>query len=67
MNCEDESKDIYKKNWFDKYEKRPEDMDKKTLSKFAAHCTCNTQVNNSQRKESRVIRCQKLRYRHERQ
>ncbi|GFW52073.1 helitron_like_N domain-containing protein [Trichonephila clavipes] len=39
MNCEDESTDIWKENWFYKYEKRPEEMDEITLAKFVAHYT----------------------------
>ncbi|GFX06979.1 helitron_like_N domain-containing protein [Trichonephila clavipes] len=56
MNCEDESTDIWKENWFDTYEKRPEEMDEITLPKFVAHYTRSTQSNYLQRKEPRVIR-----------
>ncbi|GFY53760.1 helitron_like_N domain-containing protein [Trichonephila inaurata madagascariensis] len=56
MSCEDESTDIWKENRFDKYEKRPEEMDEIMQAKFVAHYTRNTQGNYLQRKEPRVIR-----------
>ncbi|GFY42798.1 uncharacterized protein TNIN_427311 [Trichonephila inaurata madagascariensis] len=56
MSCEYESTDIWKENWFDRYEKRLEEMDEITLAKFIAHYTRNTQGNYLHSEEPCVIR-----------
>lgn len=52
-----ESTDIFKENWFDKYEKRSNDLDDITLAQFVARYTVDKNNGNyHKRRENRVIR-----------
>jgi hypothetical protein len=56
MNIDNDATNIWKENWFDKYEKRPEELEEVNLAQFVAHYTHNTNGNWIRRKEPRVIR-----------
>jgi hypothetical protein len=56
MNIDDDATNIWKENWFDKYEKRTEELEEGNLAQFVAHYTHNTNGNWTRRKEPRVIR-----------
>ena len=56
MNCDKDSTDIWKENWFDKYEKRPVDLEHVTLAQFVSHCTPNFEGVYARRRNSRIIR-----------
>lgn len=53
---EDDSTDIWKENWFDKYEKRPEDIEHITLAQFVSKYYKNNKGHYVIRDEPRVIR-----------
>lgn len=53
---EDDSIDIWKENWFDKYEKRPEDLAGISLAQFVAKYYKNKEGNYVLREEPKVIR-----------
>ena len=48
--------DIWKENWFDKYEKRPEELNDVTLAQFVANYYINNKGVYTKRKEPKVIR-----------
>lgn len=48
--------DIWKENWFDAYETRPEHLNDVTLAQFASKYCKNHKGDYSERKEARVIR-----------
>lgn len=55
MGLEDESTDVWKENCFEKYQRRPENLEECTL----AQCVANYNISGetyTRRKESRVIR-----------
>ena len=52
----DDEINIWKENWFDRYEKRPEELEDVTLAQFVAHYTCTTTSQVTKRKEARIIR-----------
>lgn len=39
MDADDDATNIWKENWFDKYEKRPEELEDVNLAQFVAHYT----------------------------
>nr|KAF7431628.1 hypothetical protein H0235_004552 [Vespula pensylvanica] len=51
-----ESIDIWKENWFDKYENRPEEFENISLAQFVANYVRNANNTYVKRKEPRVIR-----------
>ena len=52
----DDEINIWKENWFDEYEKRPEELEDVTLAQFVAHYTCTTIIKVTKRKDARIIR-----------
>lgn len=55
LGLEDDSTDIWKENWFDKYQRRPDTLEECTLAQFVAHYNVSDKK-FSKRRESRVIR-----------
>lgn len=53
---DEESTDIWKENWFDKYMKRPEELEDETLAQFVSKYTLNNKGEYVERKEPKVIR-----------
>lgn len=53
---EDDSTNVWKENWFDKYEKRPEDLEGISLAQFVAKYYKNNKGDYVLRGEPRVIR-----------
>ncbi|RVE40725.1 hypothetical protein evm_014626 [Chilo suppressalis] len=53
---EDDCTNIWKENWFDKYEKRPDDLDNVTLAQFVANYYINNKGEYIKRKIQKVIR-----------
>lgn len=53
---DDNSTDVWKENWFDKYERRPEYLENITLARFVSNYTENRQIELIQRRESRITR-----------
>uniref|UniRef100_A0A0C9Q9F9 ATP-dependent DNA helicase n=1 Tax=Fopius arisanus TaxID=64838 RepID=A0A0C9Q9F9_9HYME len=45
LDVDDDSPEVWKENWYDKYEKRPKDLENVTLAQFVANYTRN--FNNS--------------------
>jgi len=56
MQIGDDSTDIWKQNWFDRYEQRHEDLENINLAKFVANYTPHPNGTYIKRKQSRVIR-----------
>ncbi|XP_071578498.1 uncharacterized protein [Temnothorax nylanderi] len=56
MEIDDDSTDIWKENWFDKYQKRPEDLEDVTLAQFVSCYTRNSNNMYVKRKDPRIIR-----------
>jgi len=52
---EDDSTDIWKENWFDKYEKRPEYLEDIFLAQFVSKYYKNHKVDYVLREEPKVI------------
>jgi len=55
-DLDNESTDIWKENWFDKYEKRPESLNNVTLAQFVSKYYKNNKGEYQERKVLRVIR-----------
>ena len=53
---DDDCTDIWKENWFDKYEKRPEDLENISLAQFVSKYYKNDKGEYVKRDEPRVIR-----------
>lgn len=53
---DEECTDIWKENWFDKYVKRPESLEDKTLAQFVSKYTINNKGEYFERKEPKDIR-----------
>ncbi|XP_049318190.1 uncharacterized protein LOC105232370 isoform X10 [Bactrocera dorsalis] len=53
---QDDCTNIWKENWFDKYEKRPDDLDNVTLAQFVANYYINNKGEYVKRKIPKVIR-----------
>ncbi|XP_037958820.1 uncharacterized protein LOC119688206 [Teleopsis dalmanni] len=53
---EDDSIDIWKENWFDKYEKRPDAIQNVSLAQFVSKYYKNNKGENVEREEPKVIR-----------
>jgi hypothetical protein len=53
---EDDCSDVWKENWFDKYEKRPEYLEDITLAQFVSKYLKNRNGEFIERKEPRIIR-----------
>lgn len=53
---DDDSTDIWKDNWFDKYSKRPIDLNEVTLAQYVSKYYINKKKKHMQRKTPRVIR-----------
>lgn len=56
MGIEDDSTNIWKENWFDKYEKRHPDLEAVTLAQFVANYTIHPDHTYTERKIRRIIR-----------
>ncbi|CAD6235025.1 GSCOCG00012402001-RA-CDS, partial [Cotesia congregata] len=56
MGIDDDSTDIWKENWFTKYEKRPEELSNVTLAQFVAHYNVHNDGNSTKRKTPRMLR-----------
>ncbi|XP_044588824.1 ATP-dependent DNA helicase PIF1-like [Cotesia glomerata] len=56
LNIDEDSTSIWKENWFDKYEKRPQEMEELSLAQFVANFTKNSQGDYIRRKQQRIIR-----------
>lgn len=52
----DDSTNIWRENWFDKYEKRHEDLEDVTLAQFVAHYTIQADGTYAKRKKQPIIR-----------
>lgn len=48
--------DIWKENWFDKYEKRPEDLQDVTLAQFVSKYYINNRGAYTVRTDKKIIR-----------
>ncbi|XP_053596141.1 uncharacterized protein LOC103578666 [Microplitis demolitor] len=57
MGIGDDSTNIWKENWFDKYQRRHEDLENVTLAQFVAGYTIKPDGTHTKRKTPRVIRC----------
>ncbi|GBP72617.1 hypothetical protein EVAR_83127_1 [Eumeta japonica] len=53
---DDDCTDIWKDNWFDKYEKRPNELDDVTLAQFVAKYYINTYGKYTEREHPKIIR-----------
>lgn len=53
---DDDCTDIWKENWFDKYQKRPEELNEVTLAQFVSKYYLNNKGNYTERKTPRIIR-----------
>ncbi|GBP71338.1 hypothetical protein EVAR_57722_1 [Eumeta japonica] len=53
---DDDCSDVWKENWFDKYEKRPENLENITLSQFVSKYTQNREKDYIERREPEIIR-----------
>lgn len=56
MNIDGDSTDIWKENWFDKYEKRHNESEEITLAQFVANYTVHSDSSYAKRKQPRIIR-----------
>lgn len=56
LNTDKHSTNIWKENWFDKYEQRPEELEGLSLAQFVANYTKNSQGNYIRRRQQRIIR-----------
>lgn len=56
MNIDDDATNIWKEHWFDKYEKRPEELEDVSLAQFVAYYTHSAVGYWTRRKEPRIIR-----------
>ena len=56
IGIDDDSTNIWKDNWFTKYEKRSEELNDVTLAQFVAHYTIRGDGSYAKRKVPRVIR-----------
>ncbi|XP_024085470.1 uncharacterized protein LOC106661425 isoform X2 [Cimex lectularius] len=53
---DDDCTDVWKENWFDKYERRPEFLDNITLAQFVSKYTENRKKEFIERREPKIIR-----------
>lgn len=53
---DDDCSDVWKENWFDKYEKRPEYLENVTLAQFVSKYTGNRNGKFVERREPKIIR-----------
>lgn len=53
---DDDCPDVWKENWFDKYEKRPEYLEEITLAQFVSKYAVNKKGEFVERRESKIIR-----------
>ncbi|GFX27315.1 ATP-dependent DNA helicase [Trichonephila clavipes] len=56
MGIGEDSTNIWRDNWFDKYEKRHQDLNDVTLAQFVANYTVKNDGSYSLRKKPRIIR-----------
>ena len=56
MGIDDDSTDIWKENWFTKYEKRPEELSNVTLAQFVAYYNVHSDGNSTKRQTPRILR-----------
>lgn len=52
----DDCTDVWKENWFDKYEKRPDDLNDVTLAQFVANYYINNKKEYTKRNVPKIIR-----------
>lgn len=55
-SMDDDCIDIWKENWFDKYEKRPAELNEVTLAQFVSTYYKNTKGEYAKRKDPKIIR-----------
>ncbi|GFW22574.1 ATP-dependent DNA helicase [Trichonephila clavipes] len=60
MGIGEDSTNIWRDNWFDKYEKRHQDLNDVTLAQFVANYTVKNDGSYSLRKKPRIIRYRKF-------
>nr|XP_037877038.1 ATP-dependent DNA helicase pfh1-like isoform X3 [Bombyx mori] len=56
MGIDDDSTDIWKENWFTKYQKRPEELSDVTLAQFVAYYNVHGDGKVTKRQKPRIIR-----------